>query len=89
MNTVLGTRNIGPVKRVLVTCARTQHPGQVKQKSGKCKRGRDDRLYGAARQVTGNWDLRDAGGNVLMSGSNYTVYGEDRRMVQIAGFWKA
>lgn len=37
----------------------------------------------------GNWDLRDAGGNVLMSGLNYTVYGKDRRMVQIAGFWKA
>ncbi len=37
----------------------------------------------------GNWDLRNAAGMVVMSGSNYTEYGEDGRMVQIAGFWNA
>lgn len=36
----------------------------------------------------GHWNLRDPAGTIMMSGANYTAYGPDGRMVQIAGFWK-
>ena len=35
------------------------------------------------------WNMRDAAGIVLLSGANYTRYGQDGRMLHIAGFWKS
>lgn len=34
------------------------------------------------------WNLLNPSGQVLMSGSNYTAYGKNGRMMQIAGFWR-
>ncbi len=35
----------------------------------------------------GHWNLLDATGQVVMTGSNFTAYDETGRMIQIAGFW--
>ena len=35
----------------------------------------------------GHWNLLDATGKVVVTGSNFTVYDVNGRMVQIAGFW--
>jgi hypothetical protein len=41
------------------------------------------------QQSLAHWNLRDATGTVLLSGANYTRYGQDGRMMHIAGFWNS
>jgi hypothetical protein len=35
------------------------------------------------------WNLHDATRTVLLSGANYARYGQDGRLIHIAGFWKS
>ena len=37
----------------------------------------------------GYWDLLDSSGRVVLTGANFTAYGQNGRIIQISGFWES